>query len=167
MPGKIIDLHMLGLDIHDMFLQMAHAAHNAGLEAARNAPALVEEELLMTEPYPTHDTGKLSRSTYVMVRRPGPFGVVQAWNGAQYASALEYGTRPFFPPMAALRKWARRKRPSARLLGGRDGAEVLALAARSLIGKRGLLPRRYWAKTSHRMFAQYERKLVTHLMAIR
>lgn len=73
------------------------------------------------------DTGRLRDSIAPDVKRTnrGTVGRVEAH--AKYASAVEFGTRPHFPPVDALRDWARR----------RLGDENLAFVVARAISERG------------------------------
>ena len=80
------------------------------------------------------DTGRLRAS---ITHKVEPFRAVVGTNVA-YAPHVEFGTRPHWPPLAALQPWARRHGFPA----GRQGAFLVARA----IARRGTRARRMFQK---------------------
>lgn len=80
------------------------------------------------------DTGRLRSS---ITHKVEPF---RAWVGTNvtYAPHVEFGTRPHWPPLAAMQPWARRHGFPA----GRQGAFLVALA----ISRRGTRARRMFGR---------------------
>jgi hypothetical protein len=94
----------------------------------------VVEEIDAAEPHPAVDRGELRGS--VQVERVDDGAIVEV--RAPHAAIIEYGTRPFFPPIAPLAAWARRK--------GFTDPEGAAFAIALAISRRGIAPRGYFAK---------------------
>lgn len=80
------------------------------------------------------DTGRLRAS---ITHKVEPFRAIVGTN-VSYAPHVEFGTRPHFPPLAALQPWARRHG----FPPGRQGAFLVALA----IARRGTRARRMFQK---------------------
>jgi len=97
------------------------------VEAMKSATMIVHRDAKINAPV---DTGRLRASILPEVRAHGR--VVQGVVGSNlvYAPFQELGTRPFWPPIAALEVWARR-----------HGVEAY-LVARA-IARRGIRARRY------------------------
>ena len=77
------------------------------------------------------DTGRLRASVAVAIEDQGLTGIIGS--NVQYAPHVEFGTRPHFPPPAALQPWAQRHGFPA----GKKGAYLVARA----IARRGTKPR--------------------------
>jgi len=95
--------------------------------------AMRESTLLVTrsaKKYAPVDTGRLRASITPEVRRSGVQILGVVGSNVQYAAAVELGSKPHFPPVAALETWARRKGLNPYLV------------ARA-ISRRGTKPRRY------------------------
>lgn len=79
---------------------------------------------------------------------------------APHAAPLEYGARPFFPPVAPLMAWALRKG----LATDEASAKAIAFAIRGKIAKEGIAPRaffrRAFARTLPQMQAAIDRECV-------
>lgn len=73
--------------------------------AALRTQGQVVVEIDTAKPYPAVDRGTLRRSVGVDNHPDGALLSVDA----PYAAAMEYGTRPFFPPLAPLEEWVQRK----------------------------------------------------------
>ena len=139
--------------------------------AALRTQGQVVVEIDTAKPYPAVDRGTLRRSVGVDNHPDGALLSVDA----PYAAAMEYGTRPFFPPLAPLVEWVKRKglagkkprgpsKDASRLaahgfgISARDAramkrvndfqreAESIAYAIALKISKEGIEPRHYFAK---------------------
>jgi hypothetical protein len=139
---KRIDLKDFAKELGDFAkasLEKKQKAVASGL--ARSIPDLVAASPV--------DTGLYAQSwDFTMTERSGIIG-----NYAPYAGIIEYGTRPFWPPLAPLLEWAKRvltkdagRFPKARKTGQRESGyspEVVALAryTQRKIAKYGMTPR--------------------------
>lgn len=105
-------LEIQGLfEAQQQFEQAARAMQgDAMLNAIRSSTLLVEADAKRNAPV---DTGRLRASITPTVRVEGK--VVQGVVGSNvvYAPFMELGTRPHWPPIAALEVWARRHGTSA------------------------------------------------------
>lgn len=96
-------------------------------EPMRTATLLVTRSARKNAPV---DTGVLRASIMPGSRQQGDVTVGVVGSNVSYAPFMELGTRPHWPPIAALETWARRH------------GTVAFLVARA-IARRGLRPRRY------------------------
>lgn len=115
----------------------------AFLQALREATLIVERAAKVNAPV---DTGRLRASITSEVRRSGLNVRGAVGSNVEYAAAVELGSRPHFPPIAALETWARRKGISAYLV------------ARA-IARRGTKPRRYLQKAYEENEARVVKKI--------
>lgn len=98
------------------------------LQGMRNVTMAVSREAKINAPV---DTGRLRASILPDVITPDEHRVVGVvGSNVEYAPFMEFGTRPHWPPIAALQVWAERHGTSA------------FLVARA-IAQRGLAPRRF------------------------
>lgn len=160
------------------------AAYVAGFrKAALRLERYTVEEIDAAEPYPAVDTGELRRSVSTEFI---PDGAVVAVN-APHAPMLEYGTRPFAPPLAPLIEWVLRKglvRPEAphgpqrksnrRVFGPAymapddyAAAEQMARNIQRKFMAHGMAPRRYFTKAWARMQRKLRDDIVSELAKIR
>lgn len=118
----------------------------------RYAASLVTET---AKHYAPVDTGKL-RASIVAGIKSNEFGIngIAVSSNIAYAPHMEYGTRPHFPPVAALDGWAKRHGMNA------------FLVARA-ISRRGLKPRRFMRRALEEnrgriinIFEEYVKKLL-------
>lgn len=94
------------------FVPELRTAYVRGFQrAALRLNAYTVEEIDTAQPYPAVDTGELRSSVDTTFVDDGAIVTVDA----PHAGILEYGTRPFTPPLAPLVEWVKRKgfsRPS-------------------------------------------------------
>lgn len=96
----------------------------------------VVKEIDRSVPYPAVDTGRLRNS----VKANG--FTRELWVDAPHAAPINYGTRPFRPPLAPLLTWVVRKG----LADDEDEAYVVARAIQNKIAAEGIAPRHFWEK---------------------
>lgn len=115
--------------------------------AGQRLVGMVVEEIDTAKPYPAVDRGQLRRSVREseILEFGKPVGS-HVYMDAPHAAIIEEGTRPFWPPMEPILEWVIRKR----LASGDDAVDV-ANAVRVAISKRGIKPRRYFAKAVRRL----------------
>lgn len=106
--------------------------------AALKLQGLVVTEIDRAEPFPAVDRGELRNST--KYDRTDTGAVVSMT--APHAGIIEYGTRPFFPPIAPLAAWALRKG----LADDEEEAEEIAMAIAINISRMGIEPRGFFIK---------------------
>lgn len=115
------------------------------LEAFRDCTLIVLRDAKIAAPV---DTGRLRASITPEVRVEGDDVLGVVGSNVAYAPMMEMGTRPFWPPVAALETWARRHGISA------------FLVARA-IARRGIRARRFlqgaFEKNRERIIARIER----------
>lgn len=101
---------------------------DAFLDGMRRATLLVQRDARRLAPV---DTGRLRASITPEIRQRGT--TIQGVVGTNviYAAAVELGSRPHYPPIAALQTWARRHGMNAFVL-------------QRAIGRRGTKARRYF-----------------------
>lgn len=102
-------------------------------QAMRDATLLVTRD---AKRYAPVDRGQLRASITPEVRTQGKTIMGVVGSNKVYAAAQELGTRPFWPPLAPLLAWARRK-------VGPAGAWGLAVAVQRTIAARGIKAKRY------------------------
>lgn len=108
--------------------QVARDLHGAPMvQAFRSATTLVHTEAKVLSPV---DSGRLRASITMVVEAVGKKVRGVVGSNVVYAAAMETGTRPHWPPLRALERWARRHGTTA---------YVVARA----IARRGTKPRRY------------------------
>ena len=108
------------------------------LDGMRDATLIVERRAKQNAPV---DTGRLRASITPEIRAEGEAVLGVVGSNVKYAPFMELGTRPHFPPPAALVPWVHRKFG----LSGGAAYRVAFLVARK-ISERGLAPRRYLQK---------------------
>lgn len=101
------------------------------------------EEIDRAEPDPAVDRGQLRDSVGT---RSTPGGAVVEVK-APHAPMIEYGTRPFFPPIEPLARWAMRKG----LADDEEEAQGIAFAIAKKISQTGIFPRGYFHKAWNRL----------------
>ncbi len=104
--------------------------------AAARGVSEVVQAIHTTSPFPPIDTGRLARSVeHSDLPRGGRLMV-----DAPHAAVMEWGARPFWPPLQPLIDWAKRK------FGvDEDEAEEIAEAVQRKIAMFGIEPRHYFA----------------------
>lgn len=134
----------------------------AYLIAFRKSALLLErytvEEIDSAQPYPAVDTGELRRSVETEFDEDGATVAVTA----PHAVFMEYGTRPFTPPLAPLVAWVERKG----MANGPDAIRV-ARAIQRKIAREGIAPRNFFAKAWERMLAKLQGSVIAELAKIR
>lgn len=126
------------------FVPELRAAYLRGFRrAALRLERFTVEEIDSAEPYPAVDTGLLRRSVDTQFVPDGAIVTVDA----PHAPMIEYGTRPFFPPIAPLAEWAMRKGLGS---SASEARSIAYLVARK-IARDGIAPRGYFAKAWSRM----------------
>lgn len=111
--------------------------------AAMRLQGMVVQEIDQAEPHPAVDRGELRNSTHF---ERTEFGAIVS-TIAPHAGMMEYGARPFFPPVEALKGWVLRKG----LASEEAEAESVAYAIALHISKMGIEPRGYFIKAVHRL----------------
>jgi len=106
--------------------------------AAMRLQGLVVNEIDSAEPFPAVDRGELRNSTKFDRL---PLGAILSMT-APHAGIIEYGTRPFFPPIEPLARWALRKG----LADDEEEAEEIAWSIARHISQMGIEPRGYFIK---------------------
>jgi hypothetical protein len=110
----------------------------AGINGVRKAGAklivLLEHHIRNNSPFPLVDRGRLVQSNVLVLT---PDGCIVR-NDAPYAAPLEYGARPFAPPIQPLIDWAARK--------GFADPKAVAWAVRQTFKTKGMKPKRFFAK---------------------
>lgn len=117
------------------------------------------EEIDSAKPSPAVDTGELRQSVDATFVEDGAVVSVDA----PHAPMMEYGTRPFRPPLAPLAEWAKRKGYAT------TDAEARAVAWRvaDAIAERGIEPRSYFGKAWDRMLAELPQDIALELARLR
>lgn len=101
---------------------------DAFLDGMRRATLLVQRDARRLAPV---DTGRLRASITPEIRQRGTTIQGVVGTNVVYAAAVELGSRPHYPPIAALQTWARRHGMNAFVL-------------QRAIGRRGTKARRYF-----------------------
>lgn len=101
------------------------------------------------------DTGQLKGAISRCVENT-PEGV-QFNIRSRYAAPIEYGARPHFPPVEALRPWVRRKLGEVDADG--EGDRGVAFAVAATIAQYGIEPRHYVADSIPEIMGEVERSI--------
>lgn len=117
------------------------------------------EEIDSAEPYPAVDTGSLRGSVSTEFVEDGAIVSVDA----PHAPMIEYGTRPFFPPVEPLAEWVKRKG----MASTDEEAKSIAFAIAKKISRDGIAPRRYFSKAWSRMLQTLASDVIRELAQIR
>ena len=139
-----VDVEVKGLiELQRKMEQMVKDVHGEPiLNAMRDSTLQLQRDARIFAPV---DTGRLRASIIPTIRStPASVEGVIGTN-VEYAPYMEFGTRPHFPPIAALQVWA-----------DRHGVNVYYLA--KLIGARGLEARKYMQKSFEKNKSAIERR---------
>lgn len=114
------------------------SAVKAFREAAEQLEIEVVSQISNASPFPAVDTGYMRQS---VTKHNLPNGASVSVD-APYSAAMEFGTRPFTPPLGPLKEWAMRK-------FGVDESQAYAIAkgAQKTISERGIAPRHFYKKS--------------------
>ncbi len=145
MTTRKISLAAFTGTVHNLPKKLEQAAIRGLRSAAHRGKGFVVEEISTAKPHPAVDRGGLRNSVRVRKRPKGATLSVDA----PHASVIEDGARPFFPPVAPLAEWARRKGLAAT---ASEAQSIGFLIARA-ISKRGIEPRHFFKKGVARMYA--------------
>lgn len=110
--------------------------------SATDLDGRVLQEIDNADPFPAVDRGELRNSRDVDNTARGAVVAVKA----PHAAIIEDGTRPFFPPIAPLAAWAKRKG----LATSDEEARSIGFLIARKISKDGIAPRHYFAKAFRR-----------------
>lgn len=128
MPEINVEIEGL-IEVQRKMEQMVAELHGAPmLNAMRDATLLVQRDARKLCPV---DTGRLRSSIVPEVRQQTGVVIGVVGSNVTYAAAMEFGTRPHWPPLDALEPWARRHGMSAFLV-------ARAIARRGIKGRRYL-----------------------------
>ncbi len=110
--------------------------------AAMRGVGIIVEEIDHAEPYPAVNTGSLRQSARAVNTPTGAAVEVDA----PHAGPINYGTRPFYPPLGPLVAWAVRK-------FGVSEAEAwrIAKGVAKKISEEGIAPRHFFEKAMARI----------------
>jgi len=111
--------------------------------AAYRLSGIVVEEIDTASPHPAVDRGELRNSVTVRTVEDGATVTVES----PHAAPMEYGTRPFRPPLEPIQRWALRKG----LARNEEEARQMAFRIQSKFAKQGIEPRGYFAKAWQEM----------------
>lgn len=110
--------------------------------AAQRGVGILVEEIDKAEPYPAVNTGSLRQSARAGNTVDGAFVEVDA----PHAAPINYGTRPFHPPLGPLVAWAVRK------FGVTESeAWRIAKGVAAKIAEEGIAPRHFFEKAMARI----------------
>lgn len=142
------------------FVPELRAAYLRGFRrAALRLERYTVEEIDIAEPYPAVDTRTLRGSVDTQFVPDGAIVTVDA----PHAPMMEYGTRPFRPPLAPLVEWAQRK-GFATTPGEARG---VAYAIAGKIAREGIAPRGYFEKAWNRMQRELRSDVLLELARLR
>lgn len=133
-----ISLDKLPLLLDQLEPEIRGAVIRGMKSAALRSKAEVVEQIDKALPFPAVDTGGLRQSVSVTLFPNGGWVTVDA----PHASHIEFGTRPFTPPLGPLLTWVIRKG----LAADEDEAYAIARAVQRKIQREGIAPRHYFAK---------------------
>lgn len=125
--------------MHDAILRGMHSS-------ALRLEGLMVEEIDTAKPYPAVDTGGLRASIKTELGRDS----VTVYSDAPYAGAIEFGTRPFRPPLEPIAEWVLRKK----IATDPNDAKGIAFAIANKMSKEGIKPR-YFTKKAVARFVPF------------
>jgi hypothetical protein len=123
--------------------------------AALRLNGIVVQEIDTATPHPAVSSGELRGSVDTELVEDG--GIVSV--SAPHAPMMEYGTRPFTPPLDPLVRWVVRKK----LAGSPAEARQIARAIQRKIARDGIAPRGYMAKAFARLPPILRAEIITEL----
>lgn len=113
--------------------------NTSATRAFQNAASRLEGEVVVqistASPYPAVDTGHMRQS---VTKTNLPNGA-EVTVDAPYSASIEFGTRPFTPPLRPLIEWASRK-------FGSESAYPIAKSVQKTISEKGIQPRHFYKK---------------------
>jgi hypothetical protein len=133
--GKKISMKELSRRIERLGDDAREAIVDAIQRSALRLQALVPDAIQSTSPYPPINTGELARSPKMTPHENGAVVVADA----PHAAYMEWGTRPFTPPLMPLAEWALMKG----LAETAEDAIDFALNLRDKFRREGIAPRFY------------------------
>lgn len=143
MGKKTIPLSRFGPELRKLPPELADATVRGLRSAALRGVGIVVQEIDNAKPHPAVNNGQLRQSVKYHALPDGAEIVVEA----PHAPMIEYGTRPFTPPLAPLVAWVLRK-------GFADTEQEAIRIARGVqraIAARGIEPRHFFAKAMARV----------------
>ncbi len=132
MPRKKVSLQAFTAIVRALPDKLEQATINAARKSALRLQVMVVHSISTHSPFPLVDRGKLGSAVQVT---PTPTGAIVRVD-APYAAPLEYGARPFMPPLQPLLDWATRK--------GFDNPMAVAMAVRWSFFHKGMAPKRFF-----------------------
>ena len=112
MPGTDFDLGSIGRELAATERRIQRALVKGLRHAAVLSRNRVIDEIRTTTPHPPVDTGEMSRVSSWPITPILEGGKPSGWAldaATQQASIMEFGTRPFWPPLDPIVAWAKRK----------------------------------------------------------
>lgn len=178
MCAKAVSAEGLGTELRLIHRQVNQAAIDGMRTAAQRLRSDVVLEMGEVRPWAPIDTGTL-RGAWATTNLPDGAAVE---NPTPYAAVMEYGARPFTPPLGPLREWAKRKmrgktQPMPRGFQGplrrltqplrEELAERLALRTQWKISRYGIKGRGFWRATLKKAPKIVESSIDFHLRRVR
>lgn len=179
MPGKSVRLEDLDRELRQVDGMIREALVMGLRTSAHRLHAEVVKQMGEVKPWTPVDTGTLRGAWQVTPLSDG----AAVENPTPYAAIMEYGTRPFMPPIGPLREWARRKmrgktvpmrkgeRGPARRIGSKSEreqlAESLATRAQWSIFRYGIRGRGFWRATLTKAPKIVESSIDFHMRRVR
>lgn len=134
MPRKKVTLGQFAAIVQALPGKLEQATINAARKSAARLVVMVVHSISTHSPFPLVDRGRLSAEVVIIPTATGAIVRVDA----PYAAPLEYGARPFMPPLQPLLDWATRK--------GFDNPMAVAMAVRWQFFHHGMAPKRFFFK---------------------
>jgi hypothetical protein len=132
MARKKVSLEKFAAIVEALPEKLSQKTINAARKSAARLVVMVEHSIRTNLPYPLVDRGPLVQSVTLI---PTPRGAIVRVD-APHAAPLEYGARPFTPPLQPLLEWATRK--------GFDDPKAVAWAVLMTFRKKGMKPKRFF-----------------------
>jgi hypothetical protein len=151
--------HVLSLDeaIRMVRTEIMPKIEEAVIRGMKSSALLLEgkivQEIDTANPYPAVDTGALRGSFQTKFTDR----TVVVFSDLPYAAAMEFGTRPFFPPVDPIAEWVMRKGIS----NDASEAKGIAFAIAKKFSKQGIKPR-FFTKKAIAKFTPLLKKEVEH-----
>lgn len=132
MAKKKISLERFAAIVEALPAKLSQKTINAARKSAARLVVLVEHSIRTNLPYALVDRGRLVQSVTLVLTPTGAIVRVDA----PYAPPLEYGARPFTPPLQPILDWATRK--------GFEDPKAVAWSILMTFRKKGMKPKRFF-----------------------
>jgi len=168
MSAKVITLEGFGVELKRIENDLGAATLRGLRVAAEGLRTEVIHQMAEVKPYQPMNTGALRRGWEVVHHTDG----ASVQNLVPYASHMEFGTKPHWAPIGALRKWADMKlrgkgTPRRGTRKREDAVESLARRAQRSIARHGTKGRFFWRAALEKLSSIVEESIDREFRRVR